>query len=225
MPWCSFCLLLKYFCIINQKKPIFAHTKQHHLTMGRRLQKMDRMSDRQLVDLLLANNEEAVEYVFFQRCESMFAHVINSVFQSQVKKEELITDFYLYLSDDDWRRLRQFEFRSELNTWLTVVAIRFFRKKKTSMETKTKTLDAPINDEIHHIPDDYDILDEMSRVELYEAIDKLPKQRERMALLGQLAGKSAETIAEEMDCSVAAVYNLTKKARMAVEKMMKGKEK
>lgn len=193
--------------------------------MGRRLQKMDRMSDHQLVDLLLANNEEAVEYVFFQRCESMFAHVINSVFQSQVKKEELITDFYLYLSDDDWRRLRQFEFRSELNTWLTVVAIRFFRQKKTSMETKTKTLDAPINDEIHHIPDDYDILDEMSRVELYAAIDKLPKQRERMALLGQLAGKSAETIAEEMDCSVAAVYNLTKKARMAVKKMMKGKEK
>lgn len=225
MQWHSFRLLLSYFFYHQSKKTIFAHTKQHHLTMGRRLQKMDRMSDHQLVDLLLANNEEAVEYVFFQRCESMFAHVINSVFQSQVKKEELITDFYLYLSDDDWRRLRQFEFRSELNTWLTVVAIRFFRKKKTSMETKTKTLDAPINDEIHHIPDDYDILDEMSRVELYEAIDKLPKQRERMALLGQLAGKSAETIAEEMDCSVAAVYNLTKKARMAVEKMMKGKEK
>ena len=37
--------------------------------------------------------------------------------------------------------------------------------------------------------------------------------------------KSAETIAEEMNCSVAAVYNLTKKARMAVKKTMKGKEK
>lgn len=193
--------------------------------MGRRLQKMDRLSDHQLVDLLLANDEAAVEYVFFHRCENMFAHVINSVFQSQVKKEELITDFYLYLSDDGWRRLRQFEFRSELNTWLTVVAIRFFRQKKTSMQTKTETLDAPINNEVSHIPDDYDILDEMSRVELYEAIDKLPKQRERMALLGQLAGKSAEIIAEEMGCSVAAVYNLTKKARMAVKKTMKGKEK
>ena len=191
----------------------------------RRIVYFNRLSDRQLVELLLANDEEAVEYVFFHRCESMFAHVINSVFQSQVKKEELITDFYLYLSADNWRRLRQFEFRSELNTWLTVVAIRFFGQKMSSMQTKTETLDTPINSELRHIPDDYDIWDEMSRVELYEAIDKLPKQRERMALLGQLAGKSAETLAEEMGCSVAAVYNLTKKARMAVKKTMKGKEK
>lgn len=187
--------------------------------------KMNRLSDRQLVDMLLANDEMTVEYVFFHRCESMFAHVISSVFQSQVKKEELITDFYLYLSADDWRRLRQFEFRSELNTWLTVVAIRFFDQKKASLQTKTEEIDTQIDEDVRHIPDDYDVLDEMSRVELYEVIDRLPKYRERMALLGQLAGKSAETIAEEMNCSVAAVYNLTKKARMAVKKTMKGKEK
>ena len=65
----------------------------------------------------------------------------------------------------------------------------------------------------------------MSRVELYEAIDKLPKSRERMALLGELAGKKAETIAEELGCTVAAVYNLTKKARKTLKKRMKGKEK
>ena len=65
--------------------------------MRRRLQKLDRLSDRELVDLLFANDKEAVEYVFFHRCDSMFARVINSVFQSQAKKEELITDFYLFL--------------------------------------------------------------------------------------------------------------------------------
>ena len=186
---------------------------------------MDCLSDRQLVDLLLTNDEDAVKYVFFHRCDGMFAHVISDVFQSQVKKEELITDFYLFLSADDWRRLRQFEFRSELNTWLTVVAIRFFGQKKAAMQSSLEDLDTPLIKEVNQIPDDFDIFDEMSRVELYEAIDRLPKPRERLALLGQLAGKKAETIAEEMGITVTAVYNLTKKAKMVWKKRMKGKTK
>ena len=186
---------------------------------------MDYLSDRQLVDLLLTNDEKVVEYVFFHRCDGMFAHIINDVFQSQVKKEELITDFYLFLSTDNWRRLRQFEFRSELNTWLTVVAIRYFNQKKDEIQTNLGNLEESLMKEARQIPDDFDLFDEMSRVELYEAIDKLPKSRERMAILGELAGKKAETIAEELGCTVAAVYNLTKKARKTLKKRMKGKEK
>jgi hypothetical protein len=63
--------------------------------MRERLKELDRLTDHQLVDLLLTNDEEAVNYVFFHRCNGMFARVISDVFQSQVKKEELITDFYL----------------------------------------------------------------------------------------------------------------------------------
>lgn len=192
---------------------------------ARHWHKMDRLSDRQLVDLLLANDEEAVEYVFFHRCDSLFDHVVDDLFQSQAKKEELIAEFYLFLSADDWRRLRQFEFRSKLITWLTVVAIRFFNKKKTDLQTKNVGLDVSLNKEVKQIPDDYDILDEMSKVELYDAIERLPKPRERFALLGELSGKSAETIAEELGCTVTAVYNLTKKARMAVKNMMKGNDR
>lgn len=186
---------------------------------------MDYLSDRQLVDLLLTNDEKVVEYVFFHRCDGMFAHIINDVFQSQVKKEELITDFYLFLSADNWRRLRQFEFRSELSTWLTVVAIRYFNQKKDEIQTNLGNLEESLMKEVRQIPDDFDLFDEMSRVELYEAIDKLPKSRERMAILGELAGKNAETISEELGCTVAAVYNLTKKARKTLKKRMKGKEK
>lgn len=186
---------------------------------------MDYLSDRQLVDLLLTNDEKVVEYVFFHRCDGMFAHIINDVFQSQVKKEELITDFYLFLSADNWRRLRQFEFRSELNTWLTVVAIRYFNQKKDEIQTNLGNLEESLMKEVCQIPDDFDIIDELSRVELYEAIDQLPKHRERLALLGMLAGKKAETIAEELGITVMAVYNLTKKAKMALKKRMKGRTK
>ena len=182
------------------------------------------MSDRQLVDLLLANDEEAVEYVFFHRCDRMFAHIAKGLFHSNVKKEELITEFYLYLRADDWRRLRQFEFKSELATWLTVVAIRFFNEKKPFQPTELEESDTELIDELTSVTNEPDILNEISKLELYKAVEKLPKARERQALIGFLVGKQVETIADEMGCSESAVYKMIKRAKNAVSKIMKGVE-
>ena len=183
----------------------------------------DRLTDRELVELLLSNDAEAVEYVFFYRCDGMFAHIISSVFRSQVqKKEELISEFYLHLSDDNWRRLRQFGFKSELNTWLTVVALRFFNAKKAQILPKNADADPLL---LENAQDDCDLIQEMTKLELYEAIGRIPKPRERMALLGELTGKSTELISKELGCSKSAVYSLTKRAKMMLKKLMKGKEK
>ncbi|MBQ6729593.1 MAG: sigma-70 family RNA polymerase sigma factor [Bacteroidales bacterium] len=180
----------------------------------------DSLSDRELVDLLLANDEEAIEYLFFMRCNGMFAHIACSVFQSQTCKEELITDFYFFLSENNWNRLRKFEFKAGLNTWLTVIALRFFKKMRIS-QTKLVAIDPQLIAETQkEKTDDYDVIDEMSRLELYKAIDRLSKPRERYALLADLTGKRAEDIAAEMGCTVAAVYNLTKKARLELKSIM-----
>lgn len=190
----------------------------------RRIAYFDSMPDQKLVGLLLANDKEAVEYVFFHRCDGMFAHIIHSVFQSQGKKEELITEFYLYLCENDWSRLRKFEFKSALNTWLTVIAVRFFRKKRLG-QTKLVVVEPQLIVETQkNEVDDYDVLQEMSRLELYKAIDRLSKPRERYALLANLAGKSAEEIAADMGCTVIAVYNLIKKAKEELRKLLKDKE-
>ena len=185
---------------------------------------MDSYTDRQLVELLLANDEAAVEYVFFQRCDGMFSQVISSIFHDSVRKEELITEFYLHLQEDDWRRLRQFAFRSKLETWLTVVAIRYF-KEKTAERTNYVKLDSLLKEDVQQAADHEDPLDAISKLELYEAIERHPKPRERYALLGWLSGEKAETIAKELDCSVMAVYNLVKKAKTSVKQRMKGHER
>ena len=192
----------------------------------KRLQNMDRLSDRQLVALLLDNNDDAIEYVFFHRCDGMFAHIVNSVFLSQdIKKEELIGEFYMYLKADDWRRLRQFQFRSGLNTWLTIVATRFFNERKSQKPNQAVEMTPEIITEMENQCDDYDIFHEMSRLELYEAIDRLPNERERLVIMGALTGKSKELMAEELGCSFATVYALINKTKDSLTKMMKGKVK
>ena len=154
----------------------------------------------------------------------MFAHIAKGLFHSNVKKEELITEFYLYLRADDWRRLHQFEFKSELATWLTVVAIRFFNEKKPFQPTELEESDTELIDEFTSVTNDPDILNEISKLELYKAVEKLPKARERQALIGFLVGKQVETIADEMGCSESAVYKMIKRAKSAVSKIMKGVE-
>ena len=188
------------------------------------MRKLDRLSDRQLVDLLLANDKEAVEYVFFHRCNAMFAYIIHRVFHDQGKNEELITEFYLFLRQNDWECLRDFKFMASLNTYLTKIAVRYFKKKHAS-QTKLVVVDPQLIVETRgNDPDDFDMFREYSKLELYKAIDRLSKPRERYALLTVLAGKSAEEIAEDMECTVSAVYNLIKKAKMELRTLLKDKE-
>ena len=87
---------------------------------NRRIKYFATLSDQETVALLLANNAEAVEYVFFYRCKALFAHVINSVMKDCEKPEELIGELYLFLQDNDWAKLRQFEFNSSLNVETTI---------------------------------------------------------------------------------------------------------
>lgn len=185
----------------------------------------DSLTDRTLVDLLLQDDKEAIDYLFFHRCEGMFAHIVHSVFQHTLNKEELITDFYLFISSNSWEKLRKFEFRSSLNTYLTVLAVRYFKKIHASWTKNIPTDPQLIAETQKNVADEYDIVHEMSRMELYKAIDKLSKPRERYALLAELNGKSAEEIALDMNCTVAAVYNLTKKARMELKNKMKERER
>ena len=188
---------------------------------NKRLKYHTSLTDQQIVALLLANDEEAVEYVFFHRCEAMFNHVLNSVLKDCEKKEELIGELYVFLKENDWAKLRQFQFKSSLNTWLTVVAVRFFQKKRENQTKNVPVEPLIIEETLKGEADEHDITDEMSRAELYQAIDNLSKPRERYALLATLAGHSAEEIAADMQCTVAAVYNLTKKAKQELIQRLK----
>lgn len=189
-----------------------------------RIDYFDSLPDRELVALLLANDPEVIEYVFFHRCNGMFAHIIHSVLKMQVKKEELVSEFYLHVSKKNWEALRAFEFRSSLNTYLTQIAVKFFLKKRAS-QTKLVVVEPQLMVEtLKNETDDFDVFKEMSHLELYKAIERLSNPRERCTMFAVLAGKSAKEIAEDLNCTVIAVYDLIKKAKKELKKLLKDKE-
>ena len=86
-------------------------------------------TDREIVDGILANDERIIQHFFFRECKPLFAYIVHSIFDGHVERNELINELFLYLKHDDWYKVRQFDYRSKLITWISVVAIRFFQKK------------------------------------------------------------------------------------------------
>ena len=87
-------------------------------------------SDKEIVDGILRNDSKIIEYFFFNRCSPMFAFIISKIFNNRAEKDELVNELFLYLNQNDWYKIRQFDFKSKLTTWVSVVAVRFFIRKK-----------------------------------------------------------------------------------------------
>lgn len=110
-------------------------------------------TDKELVSGMLLDDEQSIRQFFFEECKPIFQYIIRKVFNYQVEEEEFISEFYLYLKENNWHALRQFEFRSGLKTWISSVAIPFFAKKRAELM---------INESSEHliteqITEDYDV--------------------------------------------------------------------
>lgn len=86
--------------------------------------------DKQLFDQILENNQELIVFFFYVKFLPTFEFNIKKNFFYKVDIKELIDEFYLYLSENDWKRFRTYNFSSSLNTWISVVSYRFFKQYK-----------------------------------------------------------------------------------------------
>lgn len=83
----------------------------------------DLYTDKQLVDGLIQNDKPTIEYFFCKKCSRLFSYIVYSVYGGMATLNELVNEFYLYIAADNWKKVRQFDFRSKLMTWIGVVAI------------------------------------------------------------------------------------------------------
>ena len=91
------------------------------------------MTDKQIIDGLIARDEQVTQQFFFCRCRPLFLSIIRYVFSYEVDYDEFVNEFYIYLMENDAHRLRQFEGRSSIYQWMKIVAIRYFIAKRDKM--------------------------------------------------------------------------------------------
>ncbi len=184
----------------------------------KRLKYFKSLSDRELLEAVMNNDEDAIEYLLFYRCDKLFSFIIRHSFASNVKKEELITEFYLFLHKKGWEKLRKFNFMSSLDTWLSTVLVRFFdERKKEVAATDDK---AVLLDE--NIVELEDGNAHLLRFELLDAINSIENARYRYVLLSEWKGMKADEIARSMGVSVENVYTISKRAKTELKKLIDG---
>ena len=88
------------------------------------------MTDQQIVNNLINGDHRTIKDFFFVRCKPMLIYIGQYFCQHKHTPEELIGEFYEFLSADDWHKLRIFKYTCSLNSYVTIIASRYFQHKR-----------------------------------------------------------------------------------------------
>ena len=88
------------------------------------------MTDQQIVNNLIIGDHRTIKDFFFVRCKPMLIYIGQYFCQYKHTPEELIGEFYEFLSADDWHKLRIFKYTCSLNSYVTIIASRYFQHKR-----------------------------------------------------------------------------------------------
>ena len=174
-------------------------------------------SDQQIVEGILNNDQTIIQHFFFKECKPMFEYIAHAVFDDNVEHNELVNELFLYLRHNDWHKVRQFDFRSKLTTWVSVVAVRFFQKVRMQM-IETTPIDA-LNSQKDIYKDALE--NEKAYMALYRAIQQMPNPRYKKVIIElELNQSKPEIVAKSMNITVDNLYNIRRRARLQLKTIM-----
>lgn len=181
----------------------------------------DLYTDEQLVFGITHNDQPLIEYFFCKKCSKLFSYIVYSVYGGMATLNELVNEFFLYIAADNWKKIKQFDFRSKLMTWISVVAVRFFQKKRESL-IENNSSETQIEQTKNSISYDMTI---DSKLDIHSAINQISNARYRMVIEKlDLEDVAPETLAQEMNVSVDNLYNIHRRALLQLRLIMTRKE-
>ncbi len=181
----------------------------------------DLYDDKQLVNGILNNDRPLIEYFFQKKCSKLFAYILMNVFDGNIDKRELVSELYLFMANNDWSVFRKFQYRSSLMTYISVVAVRFFQKKRITL------IDSMAEEELNvKLEQEYNTgFTIEQRMDVRAALQKMPNTRYRQVIEElDLQDKKPEKLAKEMNVTVDNLYNIHRRALTQLRLIMGRKE-
>lgn len=167
------------------------------------------MTDQQIIQRLIARDNQVTEEFFFIKCKPLFCSIIQKVFDYEVEYDELVNELYVYLMEEDAIKLRQFEYRSSVYQWLKILAIRFFIKKRAQMIDDTSQ-ETPYDGRNQVITPESDM---SARDDLERLIKVMPTKRYAYVIRRLIIEDwEPERLAQEMNITTANLYNIKRRA-------------
>lgn len=175
------------------------------------------LNDKELIARIVQDDAAAVEYLFFVKCRPMFQRIVYQLFSNNVEVEELIGEFYLYVRKNDWAKLKSFEGKSSLMTWLTVVATRFFVNNRQDLVNLQDTIAQNVQDLTNQLQSNDQII---NKLELYDAVFKIPNPKYRWVILADLNGNTSQEMSIALQTTIGNIYNYRKRGIIELKEII-----
>lgn len=189
----------------------------------RHTQDFSSWSDRELVTAVTSGNQNAIVYMFYTKYSATFQYHIYKLFNGKVEVSDLVDEFFMYLLEDNWRRLRSFDpDQSSLNTWISTVSFRFFRDYKRSKIDLNGLI--TISDKWETFRGDWmESVEAGLKMDIDQAIEGIKNDRDReIAKQLFIDDKEYEAVAEEFGLTVDYVYTVKNRIVKQLRSSLKG---
>ncbi len=188
----------------------------------RQMSPLKTLSDSELIAKLLANDEKAVLYFFYEKFYSTFEYHVYRIFPYEVDVQGLVHEFFLYLCEDNWRRLRTYKpDMAQLNTWISAVSFRFFLNfKKSKIDSNgLVTIYEQWDDKIMQYKQECHNQIRMDVAKAIECLKNTTEQEVARELL--LEDADIKDVAESHQLSVDYAYTVKSRAMAHLRKLLK----
>ena len=147
-------------------------------------------------------------------CRPLFLSLIQRLGKQGQRWEydEMVSELYALLMEDEGRRLRTFTFSCSLYQWLKVVALHHL-----NAHTAAVVIDSESKETLYErAAEEQEAVDDNStsaRSDLERLLERMPNQRYAMVLRRlPFDGYSSEELAQELDVNIANLYNIKRRA-------------
>lgn len=180
------------------------------------------LSDSQYISGLKSGDSKITHSFFYDLCRYPLADILHSLMDNRIDYDDIVNELYLYLSEDNWRKLDTFKSLNQcrLSSWMSVVAWRYFMQARQRLLSRTQEM-----------TDDGDTaIDKLIDVEIEMDVNStfaaMPNKRYVEVLrLMLVEGYGPAETAKRLETTVDNIYTLKRRAIVQFISIYKDKEK
>lgn len=184
---------------------------------------LNNMMDQEIITSLIAHDPKVTAQFFFKDCRPLFISIIRRVFGNQiVDYDEIISELYVLLMENDARKLRTFKNESTLFQWLKTIAVRHCLELKR----RGKVIDNESQEPLVNSGKNLSYVESsQAKMDVESLLRQMNNQRYALVIhLLMIEEKSPEEVAKQLSITVANLYNVKRRAMKAlVEVALKDK--
>lgn len=181
------------------------------------------MGDAELVSAVISGDKDAIVYMFYTKFSATFQYHIYKLFDYKIEVADIIDEFFLYLYEDEWKRLKVYDpAKSSLSTWISTVSYRFFRDYKRSKIDLNGLITISNKWETYRT-DWVEEYDKSILVDIESAIQNLKSDRDRkIAEMIFIKDCELEIVAADFQISIDYVYTIKNRVSKQLKVSLEG---